>query len=235
MSAFPLLNVNHSADAAIEPYRIVKAGSADGYVAQAAAPTDALVGISGLVGADAAGARLDVEHAGIVLCQYGAAVTRGDFLTSDADGKAVPALAGERVIAIALESGVLDEQGRVLITGGSKDGTAGAYVPVLTGVTNVDAVTLRSARYIRVGDIVHVTLDVSVDPTAAAATQVRATLPVASAIADDFDVSGVATKDGGGAAGSIKGDAANDEALLDFTAAAGAAETWRAVFSYIVQ
>jgi hypothetical protein len=84
----PTLITNHVAEAAVEKYRIVKFGSTDDYVAQAAADTDAPMGVSGELAADL-GERVDIVREGIAEVEYGGAVTRGDELTSDADGKAV--------------------------------------------------------------------------------------------------------------------------------------------------
>lgn len=79
----------YEADAAITKYRIVKPGDADGDVAQAAASHDPLFGIADRLGAAAAADRVEIVRAGIAEVEYGGTVSRGDLLTSDADGKAV--------------------------------------------------------------------------------------------------------------------------------------------------
>ena len=81
---------NYTADGATNPSRIAKFSTADGHVAQAAANTDALIGVFDEL-AHADGERCDVIRAGSTLVQYGGAVTRVDWLTSDANGKAVKA------------------------------------------------------------------------------------------------------------------------------------------------
>lgn len=68
---------------------IVAHGAADGMAKQAAAATDKLIGVTDL-GADAANQMLDIQRNGPAKVQYGATVERGDYLTSDAAGKAVP-------------------------------------------------------------------------------------------------------------------------------------------------
>lgn len=232
-SAFPLLTINRTASGAIEPYRILAATAADGVLAQSTGPGSAHVAVSGNLSA-ADTERLDVEIAGIAPVQYGATVAPGEPLTSDADGKAVPATTADRVIGIAVEEGELDEIGSVLLLPGPQS-PGGTYAPALTAVTNVDTATLVAARWTRAGNVVRVDLELDVDPTAgAAATQVRAALPVASAIAAASDVGGLATLEGGGAAGTIQGDAVNDAALLDFTSSGTAAERWKVSFSYVV-
>ena len=133
----PLLIKNFVADAAIAAYRVVKIGAADGAVAQAAVVTDALIGVAGPLGAAAAGDRIDITVAGIADIEYGGAVSRGDLLTVDGQGRAVVATrhthtentnatyiqnattaianAGNRIIGVALKAGVLGDIGDVLL------------------------------------------------------------------------------------------------------------------------
>ncbi len=115
----PGLVTNHTADAAIAAYRIVKFGAADGNIAQAAAAADLSIGVTDRIAAAVGGDRIDVVRSGIAEVQYGAAVTRGQKLTSDANGKAIPAApaagANAQVIGTAEVSGVLDDIGSVFI------------------------------------------------------------------------------------------------------------------------
>ena len=71
------------------PYRIAAMGSADGKVVQAAGARTPLIGVFGRAGGKA-GARVEIARVGVAEVEYGAAVGRGDLLTADADGKAVP-------------------------------------------------------------------------------------------------------------------------------------------------
>jgi hypothetical protein len=102
--------------------RIVKFGSSDTAVVQAAAATDLLIGVSDNLGA-ASGEPLDIIMDGIALVVYGGNVTRGQLLTADSDGKAVaaaPAAEGSnRIIGVAMLSGVSGDIGSVLISQGS--------------------------------------------------------------------------------------------------------------------
>lgn len=91
-------SINYSAGAAIGAYRLCKPGSADGYVLQAAGPTDLVVGVTGRVTAGAAEERVDVLRSGLCEVEYGATVVRGQLLASDADGKAVPAVRAALVV-----------------------------------------------------------------------------------------------------------------------------------------
>lgn len=238
MRSFSPLTINHTADGTIEPYRIVKPGTLDGEVAQAAAASDKAIGVSGPLGVTD-GKRIDCHHGGVVPVEYGGTIAAGDLIAHDADGRAVvagTAGAGARPIGIAFVAGAVDEIGEALLfaPAGGANVEAGNYVPTLTGVANVDTATLVAARYTRIGSIVRVDVEASIDPTAAAATQVRISLPVASVLAAAADVGGLATIEGGAIAGSVKGDVVNAEALLDFTATGTAAQTWRASFSYEV-
>lgn len=121
----PTLIRNYTAGGAITKYRIAKHGAADGAVLQAAAATDALMGIC--VELDAAsGARTDIIKAGIADVEYGGNVTRGDPLTSDANGKAVTAApaagANVRTIGFAEVSGVAGDIGACDIAPGVMQG-----------------------------------------------------------------------------------------------------------------
>lgn len=103
---------SHAAQSAVGAYLILKPGSADMTVVPATAATDLLIGTSDAL-AKASGEMVDVGigHVHEVIC--GAAVTRGQPLTSDANGKAIPAApaAGSnvRIIGFAEVSGVLND------------------------------------------------------------------------------------------------------------------------------
>jgi len=116
----PGLIKNLIAAAVIAAYRIVKFGADDAHVAQGAAATDALIGVTGQLGAAAAEDRIDITLSGTVYVEYGGAVTRGDPLTSDAVGRAVTAApaagVNNRTIGFAMSSGVLGDIGSVDIS-----------------------------------------------------------------------------------------------------------------------
>jgi hypothetical protein len=121
----PLLRKNYTAGGAIAARRIVKPGAADGAVLQAAAATDALIGVCGSIG-PASGERVDVVKSGIAEVEFGGNVTRGDPLTSDGSGKAVTAAPGAgsnvRIIGYAEVSGVSGDIGDALIAPGVMQG-----------------------------------------------------------------------------------------------------------------
>lgn len=109
---------SYSADGAIAANRIVKLGSDDVHVAQAAAATDSILGVADL-GAAAAEDRTDVILSGIAFVEYGGAVTRGDWLTADAQGRAIATTtAGNETIGKAMKSGASGDIGSVEIIKG---------------------------------------------------------------------------------------------------------------------
>lgn len=121
----PTQTINYRTGGAIAAYRIVRHGGADDTVVQASAATDAVFGVSTSV-ASPANDRCDVVEGGIAEVEYGGAVTRGQFLVADAQGRAVAAApaagANVRVIGIAQESGVLGDIGSVKVAPGSLQG-----------------------------------------------------------------------------------------------------------------
>lgn len=113
------LITNHSAEGPIAPYRLVKVGSNNRAVAQAATVSDLIVGVSDSIGANAAGDPIDVLRSGIAEIEFGGPVTRGQPLTTDADGKAVVASpaagANAEIIGWAEVAGVAGDIGSVFI------------------------------------------------------------------------------------------------------------------------
>jgi hypothetical protein len=104
-----------NAGAAIAKRRILKYGSSDELVIQAAAATDLLIGISDSAGDIPAPSgseyyRADVIRHGDAYVDCGGTITRGQYITADANGKAVVAspAAGVNVyyVAQATQSGV---------------------------------------------------------------------------------------------------------------------------------
>lgn len=110
---------NFVADAAIGKYLVAKFGDADGDADLATAATDALLGVSCDVPAGT-GERVDVCRLGSTPVIYGGNVTRGQYLTAGAGGKAVAitlpaAEASVQVIGKAEVSGVADDIGSVYV------------------------------------------------------------------------------------------------------------------------
>jgi hypothetical protein len=105
-----LLTKTYKAGGTILANTIVKFDSADDTIVPAAAATDLAIGVA-LNGA-ASGERVDVQMLGIVEVKAGGAITRGDFIVSDASAEAV-ALAAAATIKVAV--------GRALATAADGD------------------------------------------------------------------------------------------------------------------
>ncbi|MDM4768661.1 capsid cement protein [Solimonas sp. SE-A11] len=84
------ISKNYVAGGAITKYRLAKFGAADRAAVQASAATDALIGVNAELDV-VQGERVDIVRSGFAPVQYGGNVTRGDPLTSDANGKAIKA------------------------------------------------------------------------------------------------------------------------------------------------
>lgn len=117
-------NKGFIAGGAIAAKRLVKFHTADNSVVQAAAVGDFIIGVSDLAAASAE--HVTVVMGGIAIVEYGGAVTRGAQLTTDASGKAVVAApaagTNNRVIGIAMVSGVSGDLGSVLLQPGTFQG-----------------------------------------------------------------------------------------------------------------
>lgn len=98
-------------------------------------------------------------------------------------------------------------------------GVAGTYTPTLANTTNVTGSTAYVCMYFRVGDIVHVSGQVNIQNTATGNTVLRMTLPILSAISNDYELAGTANSGTPAECGAaIYGDAANDGAEFRFQA-----------------
>ena len=107
------------AQAAIAAYRLVETINADGDARQGAAAAAKLIGVSGSRPV-AANETVEVAITGIAKVEYGGNVTRGDLLTAKADGTAIAtSTAGNRVVGVAMQSGVDGDIGEVLLSPGS--------------------------------------------------------------------------------------------------------------------
>lgn len=120
-----MLIKTYTAEGAIAARRFVKYGAADRVAAQAAAATDAIMGVSERLPVTA-GERVDIIKSGPAEIEYGGPVTRGDWLTADAAGKAVkadPAVGANLAIGGQAElSGVAGDYGLVNIALGRIQG-----------------------------------------------------------------------------------------------------------------
>lgn len=114
---------------------------------------------------------------------------------------------------------------------------SGAYSPTVTGVSNVDSVGSSSAIWIRVGNHVTVTGEVSINATSlGVSTNVGISLPVASNLAGlDLFGQGLVAPGGATVGGVyIAADAANNRANLIYEPLSTGDELLTFHFSYVV-
>lgn len=114
--------------------------------------------------------------------------------------------------------------------------TSGTYTPTVTGVANTSAQTAFATRYIRIGNVVYVSGLVQIDPVAAASTltQVRMTLPIASELVSNNELTGVCAASDALEAGGIYADTANNAAMIEFVSATTSNHNVRFNFSYSI-
>jgi hypothetical protein len=105
---------------------LVKAGANDYEVLQASAASDLILGVCVQPGAVASGDRCSVVMEGVANVTLGGSVTRGNEITADANGKGVAAAPGgganNRIVGVALQSGVAGDSIEVLVAPGLKQG-----------------------------------------------------------------------------------------------------------------
>ena len=105
------------AEGAISKRRFAKHGVGDNAALQADGVAVALLGVTTDIDA-AAGKPVDVIRSGIAPVEYGGNVAKGAPLTSDAQGRAVTAAAGNRIAGFAEVAGVLGDIGAVHLAPG---------------------------------------------------------------------------------------------------------------------
>lgn len=116
---------------------------------------------------------------------------------------------------------------------------SGTYSPTITAVANCTVTSPGvNFKYLRVGNVVHVTGQLSIDPTTASTlTRARIALPIASNLTGSVGCQGVGhCADVFGLGGAIFPDTTNDEAELNFICESGtpANNVWCVSFSYEV-
>ncbi len=89
----------------------------------------------------------------------------------------------------------------------------GTYTPTFTIVTNLDSVIGDPAMFYRVGDIITVTGNFTVDATANANVRFRMSLPISTSFSNTFELSGLtATQADSVKANRVIADTTNNEA-----------------------
>ena len=112
---------------------------------------------------------------------------------------------------------------------------SGTYTPTLTGVTNVGASTAYACQWIRVGNVVTVSGLFNIDFTAAAATELGISLPIASNFAATSNCAGTAVPNSATEDSCfIQADTTNDRAQVVVTSVGTADTAYSFTFQYVV-
>lgn len=94
--------------------------------------------------------------------------------------------------------------------------TETTYTPTLTNTTNVAASTAYTTYYQRIGDVVRVWGEISIDATASlTVTELGLSLPIATAIGNTYELAGTGSFEDNTTV-QIKGDVTNDRAMFRF-------------------
>ncbi|UYZ84290.1 DUF2190 family protein [Entomomonas sp. E2T0] len=101
----------------IEANLIVATTGNDGEAKQATAATDYLLGTSSEIGVTQ-GRHVSVIRSGLSNVVYGGTIAIGDPVTSDAQGRAIKATAGDKTIGFAEVAGVEGDIGSIYVTPG---------------------------------------------------------------------------------------------------------------------
>lgn len=112
---------------------------------------------------------------------------------------------------------------------------SGTFTPTQTGVTNVASAGSSSVQWMRVGNVVTVSGSVGVTPTGAGLTQIRSTLPIASAVNNPHEIAGGGCISATGPVVLINAaDPSNDNVYFTFNAASGSAVTIYFTYTYVI-
>lgn len=112
----------------------------------------------------------------------------------------------------------------------------GTYTPTLTNTTNIAASAVTGAfQYARIANIVIVGGNITIDPTAAGATDLGISIPIASNFTGVTDASGSGTAQSTNTVGNFVADAANDRVAMTFQAVSLANVSWRVMFMYEIK
>jgi hypothetical protein len=121
------------------------------------------------------------------------------------------------------------------------DGTTcafGTYTPSITNSTNVAASTARVCQYLRVGNVVHVSGSVNIDPTSASTNTIFAvSLPIASNLASAWQGAGMAGTSittANSLLGVMVGDTANDRMSCNYFPSSALAQEVYFHFTYLI-
>lgn len=116
---------------------------------------------------------------------------------------------------------------------------SGTYTPALTDVTNIQTSTASACQYLRVGNTVTVSGQVTIDPTSANTnTVLEMALPIASTFASSRNCAGTgcsfSTTIYGGNNMAIIGNSTSNKAIFRFYPVGAASEIYTFTFTYVV-
>lgn len=132
-----------------------------------------------------------------------------------------------------------DAQGRATAASGNTIPVldAGTWTPTLSGAGNINSATAYSGQYLRVGNAVHCSVQMDITNFIAGQAKLGVTLPVASNLGAQRDLSGTANPlmtVSGAEPGVVYADATNDRAELAYMAIGATPTIWMLTFTYRV-
>lgn len=110
---------------------------------------------------------------------------------------------------------------------------SGTYTPTLTNETNIASSTPFQCQYLRVGNTVTVSGKITVDYTATGNSSLGISLPIGSAIGNDYEVAGTMNAEVNNP-GVIRGDATNDRAQFFINTSSSASYDYYFTFTYLL-
>lgn len=100
---------------AIEPYTIVKPSAESNNVTTATAATDNITGVACSINVNK-GDVVDIVQGGYAEVRFGGTVAAGDKITSDTQGRAVKATAGNRILGISSFAAVENDINEIVVS-----------------------------------------------------------------------------------------------------------------------
>jgi hypothetical protein len=133
-----------------------------------------------------------------------------------------------------LMQGNLEVQGTLTVGGGSGTITSGTFTPTLNVISGaVTGTTAYVNYYTRIGDIIQVAGQIDFVTSSSTDAVIEMTLPVASALVNEHELSGVGTPTTSGSANIFAGTV-NNTARFTATVSSATTYTYRFVYSYRV-
>ncbi len=112
---------------------------------------------------------------------------------------------------------------------------SGTYTPPLTGTLNITGSTASVLQYTRVGNVVTVSGQVTINTTAnSTASALRVGLPIPSALALATQCGGTMASIGFNSSGGIQADTTNDEALIQWVSQTTGNNAYFVTFTYLI-